>query len=379
MIKVTILEIPLEHREVCNIDETCPTVCPDVQHWYKACEYATFYCTTVSLLPTHQSSTNRVVARNRRIGVGIIDVANWKKDCGVYKVTRHLRKGYEIIRESAARFNGEAGVPAPIRHTTVKPGGTVPKLPGKNPAFYWPNFPYMLRRTRVQENGPIDKVLIASGLPREPDVVSMNTVIYEYPLDLSGLKAASEVSLWEQAMNLMWMQSEWADNAVSNTLYFKPKWPKIKIIQCDFISQIKEYIETDVGKIGLAKDLVEEHRDIYETDEYRLVFKYDKLRLTPHIHANCTLIEIHVHKYDPNHEEDDIEAVLSMVVPKCKSLSLCPHSDKGAYPQMPEEGITKEEYQERLKDLPKIDWSLLNNSDGEDEKYCTSGQCEIAR
>jgi len=31
----------------------------------------------------------------------------------------------------------------------------------------------------------------------------------------------SDVSIWEQAMNLVLLQREWADNSVSNTLYFK--------------------------------------------------------------------------------------------------------------------------------------------------------------
>jgi len=58
-------EIPLEDKELCNVVETVPTRCPNVETWYKACEYAAFYAATVSLLPTHREETNRVVVRNR--------------------------------------------------------------------------------------------------------------------------------------------------------------------------------------------------------------------------------------------------------------------------------------------------------------------------
>ncbi len=115
------MEIPLEHREVCNLAETFPTMCERTEEWYNACKFAAFYCTTVSLLPTHQPSTNRVVARNRRIGVGIVDYTGWKHENGVHKVTRYMRTGYKAIRKTAKWSNQEAGIPLPIRHTTMKP------------------------------------------------------------------------------------------------------------------------------------------------------------------------------------------------------------------------------------------------------------------
>jgi len=59
-------EIILESKEVCNIAETFPTVCENVEEWYEACQYSTFYCSTVSLLPTHQPETNKIIAKNRR-------------------------------------------------------------------------------------------------------------------------------------------------------------------------------------------------------------------------------------------------------------------------------------------------------------------------
>jgi len=81
--------------------------------------------------------------------------------------------------------------------------------------------------------------------------------------------------------------------------------------------------------------------------------------------------------YPDNHEEDDIESVLSAMAPLTKSVALLPHSTKGVYKQMPQEGITKEEYEERIKSVKKIDWSLLTNSQPDFEKYCDSGKCEV--
>jgi hypothetical protein len=56
---------------------------------------------------------------------------------------------------------------------------------------------------------------------------------------------------------------------------------------------------------------------------------------------------------------------------------MLPHTPKGVYRQMPEEAITKEEYEKRLKAIKPIDWSKLRGSDGMDEKYCQGDRCEI--
>lgn len=112
-------EIPLEDREVCNLAITCPTRCTP-NEWNFACWYATFYSSTVSLLPTHQPSTNAVVARNRRIGVDIIDGALWMETAGLHNVIKQLRKGYKTVRRANQTFNAEAGVPEAIKVTTIE-------------------------------------------------------------------------------------------------------------------------------------------------------------------------------------------------------------------------------------------------------------------
>jgi hypothetical protein len=56
---------------------------------------------------------------------------------------------------------------------------------------------------------------------------------------------------------------------------------------------------------------------------------------------------------------------------------MLPHTEAGAYAQMPYEGITKEQYEERLKNLKAIDWSSFCKSDGMDSKFCTNDSCDI--
>lgn len=365
-------------REVCNVDETCPTVCENPKSWYKSCEYATYYSSTVALLPTHQPSTNRVVSRNRRIGVGIIDFTGWVHNEGLTSVTKYLRKGYKIVRKTNRLLASEAGVPESIRVTTMKPGGTIPKLPGKTSGSMYPNFQFMIRRVRVQRNHPIHAILVNAGIPYEADYVSKNTDVFEWPLECGPALPAEEISLWHQAMNLVLLQREWADNAVSNTLNFRPKWQLIKSFSIfndcnEPFESSKRWLNKNINMLGADYDLFINSLCTCQPEtvntNFKLLIKHD---------TDFDATEVNFYEYDPRHEEDSIEPVLAAIAPLTKTVSLLPHSTKGAYKQQPEEGITKEEYDKRLSRIRKIDWSKLSDSDGMDEKYCDSVACEIS-
>lgn len=349
-------EQQLEDKELCTLVETLPTNCKDEQEWYEACEFATFYASTVTLLPTHQSNTNRVMARNRRIGVGIIDFTGWKHKEPLNKIVKYLRKGYDTVRKTNKKYNAEAGIPEAIRVTTVKPGGTTPKLAGKTSGCGHPTFDYTIRRVRVAKNSPVHKILIKANVPYEEDYYDKYTDVFEWPILQGPAKPATEVSLWEQAMNLVLLQREWSDNAVSNTLYFKPKWQLIESIDNDFENRLSFY----VGRIN-AHYILSHKKEWIAPERYKIRFKYG---------------DIQVYEYNANHEEFDIEPVLTHIAPLTKSVTVLPHSAKGAYRQMPEEGTSREDYYNRLCAIKSIDWSELSGSEGIDERYCTGGICE---
>jgi ribonucleoside-diphosphate reductase alpha chain len=351
-------EIPLENREVCNLAETLPTRCVDTERWLEACRYATFYCSTVTLLPTHQSSTNAVINRNRRIGVSLMDFTGWQDQIGTANVIAALRRGYNLVRDVNRGLAEEAGIPISIRVTTVKPGGTVPKMAGRQSGAGYPTFRHTLRRINIGVGTPVDRILIASGLPYEDSVYTPNTHVFEYPIEQGPARPATEVTLWEQAMNLVLLQREWADNAVSNTLYFKPKWSRVSTNgQVKVHGLVSGYSFTIDGNNLFYSDV-----DV-NSGKYKVVNENGVLNL---------------YRFNPNHEEDQIADVLSHIAPLVKSVSLLPHSDVGIFAQMPEEGISKSEYDKRIAKLKPIDWTSFSNSDGQDEKYCEGDHCVIS-
>lgn len=253
-------EIPLENRELCNVAESAPTLCLTIEEWLRACEYATFYMSTVSLLPTHRSSSNRIIARNRRIGLSIMDWTGWVHTYGLNKVIKWMRLGYKRVRSANQHWNAEAGVPEAIRVTTIKPGGTVPKVAGLTSGIGYPNFHHTLRRMRISNLSSICQVLADAGVPYEPDVNQPDsTLVFEFPIIQGPAKPANKTSLLEQAMNLVLVQANWADNAVSNTLVFDES-------EKDLIEYVLSSIAPSTKSVSLIENKCSFHPQMPEAE-----------------------------------------------------------------------------------------------------------------
>lgn len=217
-------EIPLENKELCNLIEMFPMRAKSKKDFLKMCELATIYATSVSLLPTHNEETNAVIVRNRRIGTSISGVADWFDTWGAFKIVKFMRKGYSHIREFSNYLSAQAGVPNPIRVTTVKPSGTVSQVAGVSPGMHFPIHKYAIRRMRISETSPILKMCEQAGFPIEKDVYSKeSTYVVEYPIFTGNTRPVSQVSAWEQFSLLALLQREWSDNMVSCTINFTEK------------------------------------------------------------------------------------------------------------------------------------------------------------
>lgn len=245
-------EIPLESYELCNLVEVFPTRCETDAEVLEAMRIATLYASTISLLPTHSDKSNEVIARNRRIGVSISGVADWVAATSTSHVTKMLRLGYEqVVTPTNKKLNAAAGVPASVRLTTVKPSGTISILAGVSPGMHQPYFRYGVRRMRVSANSPTATILTVAGVPYEDDLNDPgNTLVFEFPLEMGRgqVRAIDEVSVWEQAMMVAWLQREWADNMVSNTINFNPE------TEGPMIEQVISMIAPQIKSLSLLPD-----------------------------------------------------------------------------------------------------------------------------
>lgn len=220
-------EINLCNMELCNLAEVFPPRCENPDRFNQAIEFATFYASTVTLLPTHRSESNAIMAKNRRIGVSISGVAQWANSCmaswgqmNYTRMTKYLREGYKLVRKINKDLADEAGIPPSIRVTTIKPSGSISLLAGVTPGVHYPVSRYAIRRMRIGKDSPLVQPMIDAGIPHETDTYSDNTLVFEFVIDHGDVRPCEQVSPWEQFSLVAALQRCWADNSVSATIYF---------------------------------------------------------------------------------------------------------------------------------------------------------------
>lgn len=235
-------EVSLESFELCNLAEVFPTRCGTPENIMTACEYAITYTSNNSLARTHWSMTNEVIARNRRNGISFSGISEFYETTDNMKLTRVLRDAYDLIRAVNARLNSEAGVPAALRVTTIKPSGSISQLAGVSSGIHFPIYRYALRAIRIDDKNPLVKLLTDAGYYSEKAEQTPNTLVFYFPIFCGTGRTAKDVTMWEQAMLSIMFQREYVDNSISQTLYFDPVTEGSSLEKC--LAQIAPQIKT---------------------------------------------------------------------------------------------------------------------------------------
>mgnify|MGYP002621259702 CR=1 FL=1 len=324
-------EIPLESYEVCNLSEVFPSRCSSRKEFLNAVSDAAFYSSTVSLYPTHSPDTNAVVARNRRIGVSLSGIAEWVDTWGIARCTRWLKDGYHLVREVNHETNVAAGIPPSIRVTTVKPSGTISQLTGVPSGMHFPTFQHAIRRIIVAEDSPVAEIMKKAGYR------------------------------WEPAVEFLTEQEAGERENFAKYERFRPS------------SEVGPYQSTTsvVFECPIAQGQARPAKEVSAWEQFTLLGHLQREWADNSV--SCTVY------FDSETEGPQIANMLTQHAPTIKSVSMLPHSEAGAYPQMPYEGISIEEYESRIAELSPLDWETLTGSDGNQsaEMYCQGDSCTI--
>lgn len=181
-------------------------------------------------LPCHNEETADIVHKNMRMGIGIT---------GYLQATDEQRswlgETYEALREYDEAYSAAHGWPTSIKLTTVKPSGTLSLLPGVTPGAHPAYSHTLIRRIRLSASSPLVATIKEHGYPVEyvkhfDGTDDRSTVVAEFPFSYpQSTPIAREMSAIDQLEVVRRLQTEWSDNAVSCTIYYKKEeLPAIK-------------------------------------------------------------------------------------------------------------------------------------------------------
>lgn len=218
-------EQSLEDGELCCLGELNPNAHADWYDFMQTIKYAYMYCKAVTLVPTHDPATNRIITKNRRIGLSMMGIWKMYERLGMQECVRWWwDAGYREVRKWDKTYSQWLGVNESIKVTSVKPGGTVPLLVGEEGGMKVPTAKCYFRTIRMEYKSPLVKACQDAGYRVEKDRASPRTMVVYFPVhDPQVKRTADQVSMWEQMCLLAELQAHWSDNMVSNTITFKPE------------------------------------------------------------------------------------------------------------------------------------------------------------
>lgn len=215
-------EIGLEAGELCNLVEVIPSNHENLEDFKKTIKYAYLFAKTITLLKTNWEETNRVLLRNRRIGLSMTGIAQFKEKFGLVELGVWQDEGYKLIQKYDEIYSDWFAIPKSIKTTTVKPSGTLSLLAGVTAGVHYPQANYYIRRVRLSKNSNLIKPLKDAGYNIEPAFEDKEgTVVVEFPVSLpEEMRTIDDISMWEQIKLAEFCQKNWADNSVSVTVTF---------------------------------------------------------------------------------------------------------------------------------------------------------------
>lgn len=174
--------------------------------------------------------TTSIVRKNRRLGQSIT---------GVLQATEEqlswLRPGYEFLDALDKEFSEASGLPRSVRLTTVQPSGTLSLLPGVTPGVHPAYARHYIRRVRFSSADPLVDACRKRGYRVVPEILidgreDHTKWVVEFPCKSpENAVLAADMTAIDQLEWVKKLQADWADNAVSVTVYYrKEELPAIK-------------------------------------------------------------------------------------------------------------------------------------------------------
>ncbi len=166
--------------------------------------------------------TEQIVHENMRMGIGVTGYLqateqqrSWLSDCYVY------------IRAYDEEYSNITGINRSIKLTTVKPSGTLSLLAGVTPGAHPAYSQFYIRRVRMASNSPLVRAAKEAGYPVEfvrnfDGTEDHGTEVVSFPCKFpEGTKLAKDMTAVDQLNVIKRLQTEWSDNAVSVTIYYR--------------------------------------------------------------------------------------------------------------------------------------------------------------
>ena len=215
-------EIALADGESCNL---ATLFLPNIDSYEQFVEISTLLYKVqkqITQMSYPYEKTTSIVRKNARLGQSVTGILQ----CGDEKL-KWLSDAYLALVKYDEEFSKENGLPSSIRLTTVQPSGTLSLLPGVTPGIHPAYAKYYIRRVRFGSSDPLVEACRKRGYKVQWDMgldgrEDHTRYVVDFPCESpEDSVLAKDMTAVEQLEWVKKMQTEWADNAVSVTVYYR--------------------------------------------------------------------------------------------------------------------------------------------------------------
>jgi ribonucleotide reductase alpha subunit len=216
-------EQSLESYETCCLGEIYLPNITSKDELFKCATYLYRICKhSLALNCPDSKETENIVHKNMRMGLGVT---------GYLQATEEQKSWlplcYNYLRVYDKQYSHDHGFSISIKLTTCKPSGTLSLLGGCTSGIH-PGFSrYYIRRIRISSESKLIELAKKNGYPVEysknfDQSIDPNTQIVSFPYSLpEGTVFADECTALQQLEYVKRLQTEWSDNSVSCTVYYR--------------------------------------------------------------------------------------------------------------------------------------------------------------
>jgi len=308
-------EILLDSKGVCNLTEVNLTAFLNEDGFdYEGLSRAIELATRIGLRQTNTDldlpEWDKVQKRDRLVGVSLSgvmdfqDALTWDSSSinavrDTYSISEELATLLEDLHYTSntesLRYAKEMRVAAPLLTNTIKPSGTISKMPTISAGVHRNRAPYYIRRVRITASDPLAKVMLDAGYPVYPLVTSngptekelnamkpfelaqelqkSSTWVIEFPVKTTSNSKSSDEAAVSQFGRYLDFQKYWTDHNTSITIEFARE--EIN----DLIDMLLEHWDDYVGVSFMLKDTnayPQMPEEVITEDEYNQ--RADKLK-----------------------------------------------------------------------------------------------------
>lgn len=215
-------EIALANGESCNL---ATIFLPNVESLKQLKEISALLYKTqkqITRMNYPYDKTTHIVSRNARLGQSVTGILQCSEEQIAW-----LDEAYKALESMDKKYSKEKGWPVSVRLTTVQPSGTLSLLPGVTPGVHPAYAPYYVRRVRFGAADPLVAACRARGYKVQWDIgldgrEDHTRYVVDFPcMSPEGSVLAKDMTAVEQLEWVKKMQTVWADNAVSVTVYYR--------------------------------------------------------------------------------------------------------------------------------------------------------------